>query len=105
MTMMCSAQVKANTLMVHGFIWVSTNVDNELHLAEATIWKAPSGYNVYVGCPELGVGYSVCYWQVDINLYSDYFDDVCETHNNVFPNSPQMHFYGISVIDYFNADV
>ena len=104
LAMMCSAQVKANTLMVHGLIWVSTNVDNELHLAEATIWEAPSGYNVYVGCPSLGVGYSVCYASVNINFYSNYFYEVCELHNSAFPTSAQMHFNSISVIDYFNPD-
>lgn len=104
LTMMCSTQVKANTLMLHSFIWVTTNVDNDLHLAEATIWKAPSGYCVFVGCQDIGE-YTVCYWSIDLDNYSYYFNDVCNTHNCVFPNNPKMYYHSLSIIDYYNADV
>ena len=103
--MMCSAQVKANTLMVHGFVWVSTDVDNDLHLAEVRLVKAEYGYNLYIGCPTLGTAYNTCYWQPDFEPIEDKFIEICIDHNIALPNDPKLYYDSVSIIDYYNLNV
>ena len=100
LTMMCSAKVSANTLMMRALVQVTTNADDGTHTAFVTLTDVGSGYNLMIYCPDLNTGNDICY--ASISSYNiDYkIDELCEDHNTSFPTDPTIHLYSIDMLEW-----